>query len=104
VTPFAGDDERIQARSRGVKHGNSIGEYKAKIPTGLRLASPWPVRRSGRGTWHALICPEVMEGLSRSQLSTQRPIVFGITGLAAKRCYPSDIDIAPASDLEKGYS
>ena len=35
VTPFAGDHKRIQAGSRDVKHGYSIGEYKAKISTGF---------------------------------------------------------------------
>jgi hypothetical protein len=33
VTPFAGDDKRIQAGSRGVKHEFSIGEERANIST-----------------------------------------------------------------------
>jgi hypothetical protein len=36
VASFAGDDKRVQAGSRGVEHGFSIGEYKAKISTGQK--------------------------------------------------------------------
>ena len=44
VTPFAGDDKRIQAGSRMLNIGSSIGEDKAKISTGFRQALiPIPV-------------------------------------------------------------
>jgi hypothetical protein len=48
VTPFAGDEERIQPGSRDVEHEFSIGEQTAKISTGVDTPSPAAASARGR--------------------------------------------------------